>query len=41
MALNEAEMKVGDVVRLNAGSPHMAVERISPVDAGLLAAYCV
>lgn len=28
MALNEAGMKVGDVVRLNAGGPGMAIESI-------------
>jgi uncharacterized protein YodC (DUF2158 family) len=41
MALNETEVKIGDVVRLNAGGPYMAVERIFTVDAGLLTADCV
>lgn len=40
MALNEAEMKVGDVVRLNAGGPNMAIERIFTEKAGQ-AANCV
>jgi hypothetical protein len=39
MALNEAEMKAGDVVRLNASGQNMAIEGLFTPSAGQAASY--